>query len=423
VSRREKTTAPIEGQDVLDMVVSAYIESGDFNGLRVDATTFSQEQLEEARRLVGAGLLQVVSQQDYLNPHIRPWASRRTLEDQVADLGRVGDGGSACLYPTPEAMEGRPELLRWPDEPYRQRLAAGAGTLELAYFSVDVIEHYRNDPRYHYQFGDFEVRFGIGDEAYVDERERSADKIHSLRVGFAYDRTTIRANAVTRFTCAFIGDLADLTAEHQQRWRTYEVDRNENTGPHPVWWAMQMGHWPKGIGPFQRIVGEIRAINELFHLIAGRDLFKTSEPLREWGWVLRSSTSEWHQFLLATDKLISENIDHAVLTAVKVDRKNPDGTDAGSLNRLAWFLRDSTPCPEDLVAKIITPLKRVRKERQKPAHALVVAATDATLTAQQRDLLSEVGGALHLLREVLAMHPDASGWVVPTSLAETGYVL
>jgi hypothetical protein len=405
------------------MVVFAYVESGDFNGFRVDATTFSEHQLDDARRLVAAGVLQVVTEEDYPNPHIRPWASRRTREDQIADLGRVGDGRTVCLYPTSEAMEGRPELLLWPNEPYRQRLAAGAGTLDLAYFSVDVIEHYRNDPRYHYYFGDFEVRFGIGDEAYLDKREREADKIHSLRVGFAYDRTTIRANAVARYTCAFIGDLADLTAEHQQRWRTYEVDANENTGPHPVWWAMQMGHWPDGIGPFQRVIGEIRAINELFQLIAGRDLFKTSEPPREWGWVLRSSTSEWHQFLLATDKLISENIDHAALTTVKVDRKNPDGTDAGSLNRLAWFLRDSTPCPNELVAQIVTPLKRVRKERQKPAHALVVAATDATLTAQQRDLLSEVGGALHLLREVLATHPDAGGWDVPTYLPETSYLI
>ena len=75
------------------------------------------------------------------------------------------------------------------------------------------------------------------------------------------------------------------------------------------------------------------------------------------------------------------------------------------------------------MAEIVTPLKRVRKERQKPAHALVVAATDATLTAQQRDLLSDVGGALHLLREVLAMHPDAGGWDVPTYLTETGYLI
>lgn len=31
-------------------------------------------------------LLQVVSEEDYMNPHIRPWPSRRSLDDQVASI-------------------------------------------------------------------------------------------------------------------------------------------------------------------------------------------------------------------------------------------------------------------------------------------------------------------------------------------------
>jgi hypothetical protein len=57
------------------------------------------------------------------------------------------------------------------------------------------------------------------------------------------------------------------------------------------------------------------------------------------------------------------------------------------------------------VEQVLKPLKEVRKERQKPAHALVVAATDATITAQQRDLLNNIAGALHLLRQLLQQHP------------------
>lgn len=41
-----------------------------------------------------------------------------------------------------------------------------------------------------------------------------------------------------------------------------------------------------------------------------------------------------------------------MLTDLGVDRKNEDGNDAGALTRLAWYLRDSTPCSKDLIAEI-----------------------------------------------------------------------
>lgn len=267
------------------------------------------------------------------------------------------------------------------------------------------------------------MHFGIGDEAYLDPEEAERDKIASLRVGFAYDPTTIRSDEVRRYTCAFLGDLADLTAEHQQRWRTYEVEPTDSTGPHPVWWAMQMGHWPDGIGPFERILGEMEAINELFESAYGSELFRSTERPREWGWVIRPSTSEWQQFIHATDKLLSENLNKKALDAVNARIVNYDGSDAGTLNRLGFYLEDSTACPSNLVERILKPLKHVQKERQKPAHVLTVATTDATITAQQPDVLSDVAGALHLLRQVFQQHPANRNWAAPDYLNKDGYAL
>jgi hypothetical protein len=410
-------------EPLLETVIRQYVESGDFNGLPLSGDTLSAAEFDEARRLVQDGLVQVVTADDYVNMHIRPWASQRSIEQQVDDLEHLGDRPTACLYPTPRAMEGRPELDRWQHEPYRQRMAAGAGTLELAYFSVDVIEQYRNDPRYHYRFDDFEVVLGINDDAYADENEREADKIPSTRIGFAYDSTTLRSDAVTRYACTFVGDLAELTPEHQQRWRTYEVDPNDSTGPHPMWWQMQMGQWPDGKGPFQRILDELAAINELFVLIADKPLFRTTDHPREWGWVIRPTTQEWHQFLLATDKLLSENIDHKALDAVGAPTEGEDGNRLGSLNRLVEFIRASASFREELLDAIAVPLKRVRKGRQEPAHKLTVAQTDAKLTAQQRDLLADVGEALLVLREVLAKHPRCGDWEPGYGLEDKVYEL
>jgi hypothetical protein len=147
------------------------------------------------------------------------------------------------------------------------------------------------------------------------------------------------------------------------------------------------------------------AINQLFQIAYGVELFRSMERPREWGWVLRPSTNEWQHLVHTTDKLLSENLNQKALDAVEARTVNDDGSAAGSLNRLGFYLEDTAACPLALVKQVLKPLKEVRKERQKPAHALVVAATDATITAQQRDLLNNIAGALHLLRQLLQQHP------------------
>ena len=409
-------------QSLLDEVITHYIESGDFNGLPVATREWTSQELQSVAGLVEAGQVQVVSSSHFLNPYVRPWPSKRSAADQVSDLTSA-NSGPVCLYPTPAAMKGRDELSGFADRPYRRCLAAGAGTLELAYFTVDIIEQYRNDPRYHYQFDDVEVMFGIGDEAYHDPAQGERDKITTLRVGFAYDSATIRAERVVRYACAFIGDLADLTPEHQQRWRTYEVSPSDRVGPHPVWWNMQMGQWSEGLGPFQRILGEMEAVNELFARACGVELFRSTEQPRDWGWVLRSSTTEWHQFVHTTDKLLSDNLNKKVLDAVKARAETDDGNAAGTLTRLGYYLTDSTPTTPELRDRVLGPLRDVRKQRQRPAHALTVASTDASLAAQQRDLVNEVADALRLLRQILQCHPANGEWSPDDFLDQDGYVV
>jgi hypothetical protein len=197
--------------ELIDVVVAHYFGSGDFNGLSLESGGFSDEERRSLHGLVLDGLLEVVSEDDFINPYIRPWPTRRGLDEQAADvLVDEGDRGIVCLYPTPMALEGRSEAGQWPDQPYRTQLAKGRGQLELSYFTVDVIEPYRNDPRFHYWFTDFEVSFGITDDAYLDPAEAERDKIGSIRVGFAYDTTTIRSDQVDRFMCSFIEDMANL---------------------------------------------------------------------------------------------------------------------------------------------------------------------------------------------------------------------
>lgn len=412
----------VNAQALLDQVTSSYLESGDFNGFYVARGVIQESKLLELRELVVSGLVQIVSEEDYPNPHIRPWPSRRSVEAQIADVDRLVEGGehAFCAYPTPAALLGPAKNL-YPDEPYKKALAEGKGALELAYFTTDVLEPYRNDPRYHFRADDFGVDFGVSDATYLDEAAPERDKISSLRAGYAYDPATLDAPSVQRYLCVFFTDLADLTPEHQRRWETYLVNE-ETLKPHPVWMNMMMGHWADGIGVFQKILQEMGAINELTECAFGEPLFRSTERPRKWGWVLRSSSDEWSEFILLTDKLLSENLRSECLNAAGAAEFNAQGDRVGTLGRLA-LLFEQAGVSQTAVKSIMEPLRHVRQERQKPAHVITETASDAEITSRQRDLLSDLAQSLHLVREMFMTHPANRDWKPPEWLTEKFYRL
>lgn len=94
------------GEQVLQQIRRQYLNSGDFNGLYLGSEA-SDETISAARQLVADGKVQVVSEGDYPNPHIRPWPSRRTVDDQLTDLLRLRKAQyGLCLYPTSTGMQG-----------------------------------------------------------------------------------------------------------------------------------------------------------------------------------------------------------------------------------------------------------------------------------------------------------------------------
>ena len=202
-------------------------------------------------------------------------------------------------------------------------MAKCRGTLELAYFSFDVLEQYRNDPRFDFQFYDFGALVSIGDDAYLDADEPEHDKTGMGHIGFAYDLSQYDpydpSSPIIRRVCAFYGDLAKLTSTHQQRWRTYQIEDEGSLSPHPVWWQQQMGHWPDGIGPFERFFFEMETLNTLYEHAHSTPLLRTTERPREFGWLLRPSQREWDSFVQLLDKLLSENLRHEALDCRRAD--------------------------------------------------------------------------------------------------------
>lgn len=394
-------------------VVERYLKSGDFNGLYIGTDT-EPLIVERAKELVADGQLQVmVSEVDYPNPHVRPWPSRRSVESQMQSLDDLGEAGyGVVLYPTPAAMKSVRAPARLKGHPFSIALAKGRGTLELAYFSVDVLEPYRNDPRYHFRYWDFGVDMGIGDEAYLDENELERDKVSLSHIGFAYDlsgydRADVKTPIVRR-VAAFYGDLAKLTPEHQQRWASYQVNES-GLDPHPAWWMTQMGHWADGIGPFDHLFVELENLNALWTGAFGVPLFTHTERPQDLGWLLRPSQKEWDECIVQLDKVLSENIRHEALDAAGTPRKDAHDQTLGTIVRLANFI-EGKGVDKAVVADLIRPLREIRRARQKPAHALRTNITDKTFIHRQVALLEDLNDALRELARWLSTHPRNRGW-------------
>ena len=412
MSRTISPALTADASDLLGRVRKRYLGSRDFNGLHIYGDQVDRER-DAAVQLARAGLVQVVTDADYMNIHIRPWPSRRTLEQQVQDLFELEttDYG-VCLYPTASGMKGVRLPNRMTGRPYDRAMARGKGTLELAYFEFDVLEQYRNDSRFDFRFRDAGATMGISDEAYQDSDVVERDHVSLSHIGFAYDLSGFDhsdvATPVIRRAAVFYCDLIKLTPEHQRRWETYEV-QGANLRPHPLWWGSQMGRWPDGVGPFTRLFIELSNLNELAVMAFGEALFRATERPEDMGWLLRPSQREWDDFILQLDKVLSDNLRSKFFDAARIPQTGIEGKPIGTLNRLQRFMQ-SGGVSEEEARSVLEPLREVRKARQKPAHALRANVTDRTFVHRQVALLGNINAALEAIRHWLASHPLCAEW-------------
>lgn len=397
---------------LLTDVFDQYLGSREFNGLTVGESAGSHTNAE---KLIRDGLIQLVTSTDYLNTHIRPWV-KDDVDRQAAELVRVAAGTlTGCLYPTPKAMRAYAPALTH-THPYRDRMTMGGGTLELAFFDLSAVEGYVNDPDFTFEFGDDGFRFSTAPDSDYNETD-----LLTLEAGYAYDHTVdYRGDeAIRRYWTAFLCDLVDLPARHQTRLSTFERD-GKNLSPHPDWWQRLIGgRWLDHIGPFTKILCELKAINELWNIAFDADLFATIDRPRAWGWVLRPTTGSWNEFIHLTDKLLSDNVQPKGLDAAGAPKTDAKGNNIGTLGQLQELIlaSSSTATVED-VRSVLEPLRQVRKERQAPAHKIADTVTDANVVNRQRDLLRDIAYSLDAIRAFVQTHPAVSsaGWEPPKYL-------
>ena len=174
VNRQKRGT--VSQREVEEAVAEFYIGSRDFNG--IPEGTLKQQlgerySREHVKALVRQGLVHLVSERVFANPHV--YLLPNVSTDKQIEILESGPG-LFCLYPTAKALRGRVDSREYTDRPYTALLARGAPQLMAITFDLSVLEPYFNDPRYTYHNDDITGGISVSDEYYESPEMKSSDQ-------------------------------------------------------------------------------------------------------------------------------------------------------------------------------------------------------------------------------------------------------
>lgn len=399
---------------ILDEITQYYLSSDDFNGVPLGGLAKSlavdwEDLVVPLGELIEEERACVIDSVTDVNPHIMR-VGYESRESQIAKLEAAIADTHACVYPLPKHLEMVVDVTLYEGSPYVLCLALGVPQLAFRAFELNVLEFYRNDPRYRYTNDDVRGQIYLKDEnisaADMDER----DRIFLNTFGFCYDEDMNRAVAV------FVRYLADLSPEHQQIWKAKEVTGDFTL--HPDYYQNTIvGDWGEGISIFDAFLWEQQIINDMAQAMNRPHLFRNDfrdegKPV-EFGFLVRPTLKEFNEFVHTFDKIISENINKKFFMneiPYESEEVRGDGKvivwQKSTLNLLdEWIHKFFRPRDWEPVDEMIAVFKEVRKKRQKPAHAINENRFDQDYFHEQRDLITRAYGGVRILRLILANNP------------------
>ena len=414
--------------ETLDLITQFYVESHDFNGIPVKTLLAALDcELDELKpilaELIETERASAVFGETHPNPHIRALPDHPP-ESQRALLFEGSSERLICLYPTPKTLEGLVEPALYADRPFTLMLALGQPQLKHLAFDLSVLETYRNDPRYNYMNDDVSGRISVSDEYYRSSDMSEADKVLLHSFGFAYDEQLNRAVAV------FLRDLAHLSPAHQQIWRARLLAGEYRL--HPDYYrASILGEWPDRISIFEAFVEELVCINAMCSAMGRPSLFRDnfSDRPRGFGAILRPTANEFNDFVHLLDKMMSENINRGFFQNDVSDEQMEIRKDSkvvvrrkGTIQMLEeWFTTNFCTSDPKPLQEAFDAFRKVRRLRQKPAHAVSEDLFDSSFIHKQRLIIEKAYDAVRVLRLCLADHPRAKSVEVRDEL-KTGKI-
>lgn len=396
--------------EILKIVTNFYLDSGDFNGIQIWKLLDSVEKdwnefSSILKTLIEEEKIRIIDEKTDVNPNI----IRLGFESKEVQLEKTDqeDPSYICLYPSSSHLEKAVEKEEFEREPYKLLLALGEPHLSYRTFDLSVLEFYRNDPRYYYENDDIR-----GQIFYEDDEMPDRDKSFLQTFGFSYDEELNRAVSV------YLRYLSDLTPEHQQIWKSKEHQGDYKL--HPDYYRNTiLGDWGEKEPVCQAFIQELHIINKMANAMGRQSLFR--EDFGKYGenrpkrfhFLIRPTLKEFNSFILLFDKMVSENINKKFFQndiSYEREEERSDGKVIirykGTINLLdEWVRKKFRPLDWSPWEEAIDSFKKLRKLRQKPAHAINEDVFDQKYFKKQREIIIEVYEGIRTLRLILANHP------------------
>ena len=408
-------------EEIYTAVEERYFSSGDFNGMPIYGLKGIFDIISEAfKTSVRKGIEDdILTARVDGNPHIRAFSN--IPKDKILEAFDASEyPGHICLYPNEKRLTNSNRLNEYSQSPYELELARGAGQLDYRTFDLSVLEYYRNDPRYSYETDFIHGQISITDEYFESDSVPEHDQILLQTFGFAYD------DDLNRYVAVFLRYLGNLSPEHQKVWTAKEVKGNIKL--HPDYYASSiLGSWGSRMSIFRAFTEELKIINEMSVLIGKPALFRNSydeETPKEFGFLLRPTQSEFNNFTLLLDKMMSDNINKKFFendVELESEKEREDGkiivNQKGTIQILEdWINKYFRPADSEPIENMMKTFREVRQLRQRPAHKVNADSFDQELFKQQRDIVVKAYDAVRTLRLILANHPKVK--VNPPKISE-----
>jgi len=430
-----------ELEKIKNLVFSFFCDSSDFNGIALRNISERlgldyKDSIDQVKELVQEGVFSI---QSSTNPHIIGFAHHAihlqlALLDQAKDIGVskktfgniefVSENTEypICVYPSKDYLKDNRDLSEFGYAKYTSALALAEPQLSFRFFETDVLERYSNDPRFDFEFHDFSGSISCKYDEFGKAILREEDQIFLKSFGLGFDASSNRLIAVT------LRDLGRLSSEHQVYWSSKEVPASECKILTEYYDNIIQGNWITSRSVFSALIDEINAIYKLTYSIFGVPLFRKElegdHRPKNFTFFFSPTTKNYYDFINLLDKYISENINKSFFEGkLDLEERKPIGDDTferiqkGTLRLLEeWITTAFRYADVSIPKEIMEPLKKVRRERQSPAHKVIDNSYDPSLIESQKEIMERCYLSLGSIRRNIKTHPKAKNVELDDSL-------
>ena len=425
-------------QKICDRIYNFFVDSNDFNGipLRNISQEYSlnyQESIDIVIDLVKGNL---VSIQSSTNPHIIGFRhydldkqielleqSKNFTEEVISEIGDLricceNTEYPICLYPSQALLKKQRKLESFGSAEYTKMLALGEPQLLPVFFEIEVLDRYFSDPRFEYSFTDYSGSISCKYDESNNPILREEDQVFLKTFGLGYKQDNERLAVV------FLRYLKDLTPEHQAFWKGKQVSEQCKMVQEYYENAIE-GNWTTSCSIFTAFIQEQHALNQLSEVIFGKHLFKKTfiddNKPKEFTFFFTPTSKNFNEFILLLDKMLSDNIDLnffkdkvELFEYKEVSKGIVEKKQKGTITLFQeWFSSIYHIDNGENMNDLFSPFKKVRRERQNPAHRIIENEYDKQYFKLQTQYIEECFDAIKTLRMIFQKHQRAKMYKMP----------